>query len=53
MKAMWEKKTETENIFEATMAENFLNLKETDIKIQEEQRVPNKLNTNRTLHQDI
>ena len=29
------------------MAENFLNLKETDIKIQAAQRVPNKLNPNR------
>ena len=29
------------------MSENFLNLKETDIKIQEVQRAPNKLNPNR------
>ena len=29
------------------MAENFSNLKNTDIKIQEEQRAPNKLNPNR------
>ena len=29
------------------MAENFPNLKETDIKIQESERAPNKLNTNR------
>ena len=29
------------------MAENFPNLKETDIKIQEEQRAPNKLNPKR------
>ena len=29
------------------MAENFPNLKETDIKIQEAQRAPNKLNPNR------
>ena len=29
------------------MAENFPNLKETDIKVQEAQRVPNKLNPNR------
>ena len=30
------------------MSENFPNLKETDIKIQEAQRAPNKLNPNRT-----
>ena len=36
-----------ENIFEEIMAENFPNLKETDIKIQEAQRAPNKLNPNR------
>ena len=35
------------NIFEEIMAENFPNLKKTDIKIQEEQSVPNKLNPNR------
>ena len=29
------------------MAENFPNLKEIDIKIQEAERVPNKLNPNR------
>ena len=29
------------------MAENFLNLKETDTKIQEAQKAPNKLNANR------
>ena len=29
------------------MAENFPNLKDTDIKIQEAQRAPNKLNPNR------
>ena len=33
-------------------AENFPNLKETDIKIQESQRAPNKLNPNRP-HQDV
>ena len=42
-----EKEKETENIFEEIMAENFPNLKETDIKIQEAQRAPNKLNPNR------
>ena len=30
------------------MAENFPNLKDTDIKIKEAQRAPNKLNSNRT-----
>ena len=29
------------------MAENFINLKETDIKMQEAQRAPNKLNPKR------
>ena len=36
-----------ENIFEEIMSEKIPNLKETDIKIQEAQRAPNKLNTNR------
>ena len=36
-----------ENIFEEIMAENFPNLKDTDIKMQESQRAPNKLNQNR------
>ena len=36
-----------ETIFEEIMSENFPNLKETDIKIQEAQRSPNKLNSNR------
>ena len=36
-----------ENIFEEIMAENFPNMKETGIKIQEKQRAPNKLNPNR------
>ena len=30
------------------MSENFPNLKDTDIKIHEPQRAPNKLNSNRT-----
>ena len=35
------------NVFEEIMAENFPNLrKETDIQIQEVQRVPNKMNLN-------
>ena len=42
-----EKQKGTENIFEEIMSENFPNLKETDIKIQEAQRAPNKLNPNR------
>ena len=37
-----EKKKEIENIFEEIMSENFTNLKETDIKIQEAQRTPNR-----------
>ena len=36
-----------ENIFEEIMVENFPNIKDTDIKIQEAQRDPNKLNPNR------
>ena len=37
-----------ENIFEEIMAENFTNLKkETDVQIQEAQRVPNKINPKR------
>ncbi len=43
-----EKEKGTENIFEEIMSENIPNLKETDIKIQEAQRAPNKLNPNRT-----
>ena len=35
------------------MAETFPNLKETDIKIQEAQRAPNKLNPNRTTPRHI
>ena len=35
------------------MAANFPNLKEIDIKIQEVQRAPNKLNPNQGPHQDI
>ena len=36
-----------ENIFEEIMAENFPNLKDTNIKTQEAQRAPNGLNLNR------
>jgi len=39
-----EKEKGIENIFEEIMSENFPNLKKTDIKIQEAQRAPNKLN---------
>ena len=43
-----EKEKGIENIFEEIMAENFPNLKkENEIQIQEEQRVPYKLNPNR------
>ena len=42
-----------ENIFEEIMAENFPNLKETDIKIQEAQRTPNNLNPNRPTSRHI
>ena len=42
-----EKEKGIENIFEEIMAENFPNLKDTDIKIQEAQRALNKLNLNR------
>lgn len=34
-------------VFEEIMVENFPNLKETDIQVQEAQRVPNKMNPNR------
>ena len=42
-----EKEKGIENIFEEIMGENFPNLKETDIKIQESQRAPKKLNPKR------
>ena len=41
-----EKEKGIENILEEIMPENFPNLKDTDIKIQEAQRDPNKLNPN-------
>ena len=44
-----EKEKGTGNIFEEIMAENFPNLKETDIKIQEAQRAPNNLNPSRPM----
>ena len=43
------KETGIENIFEEIMAENFPNLKDTNIKIQEAQRAPNRLSPNRTI----
>ena len=42
-----EKEKGIENIFEEIMTENFPNLKDTYIKIQEAQRALNKLNPNR------
>ena len=42
-----------ENIFEEIITGNFPNLKDTDIKIQEAQRAPNKLNPNRTTPRHI
>ena len=42
-----EKDKGMENIFEEIIAGNFPNLKDTDFKIQEAQRAPNKLNPNR------
>ena len=48
-----EREEEAESIIEEIVAENFPNLgKERDIQVQEEQKVPNKLNLKR-LHQDI
>ena len=42
-----EKEKGIENVFEEIIAGNFPNLKDTDFKIQEAQRAPNKLNPNR------
>ena len=42
-----EKEKGIENIFEEVMAEIFPNIKDTDIKMEEAQRAPNKLNPNR------
>ena len=42
-----EKEKGIENIFEDVISENFPNLKKMDIKIQEAQKAPNKLNPNR------
>ena len=48
-----EKEKGIENTFEEIMAEHFPNLKDTDIKIQEAQRAPNKLNPNRPIPRHI
>ena len=48
-----EKEKRIENIFEEILSENFPNLKETDIKIQEAQGAPNKLNPNRPIPRHI
>ena len=48
-----EKEKGIENTFEEMMTENFPNLKDTDIKIQEAQRTPNKLNPNRPTSRHI
>ena len=48
-----EKEKGIENIFEEIMSENFANLKKTDMKIQEAQRAPNKLNPNKLIPRHI
>ena len=48
-----EKEKEIENIFEEIMAKNFPNLKDTEFKIQEAQRAPNKLKPNKTTPRHI
>ena len=48
-----EKEKGIENIFEEIIAENFPNLKDTDINIQEAQRAPNNLNPNRPTSRHI
>ena len=47
MGAALKRQEKKENIFEEIMAENFPNLKDTNIKIKEAQRAPNKLNPKR------
>ena len=45
---------EIENLFENIMTENFPNfMKQTDIQVQETQRDPSKMNTNRTRSRHI
>ena len=49
-----EEEQEIENLFEKIMKENFPNLvKEIDIKVQEAQRIPNKLDTKRATPRHI
>ena len=48
-----EKEKQTENTFEEILAENFPNLMDTDNKIQETQRAPNKWNPNRPTTRNI
>ena len=48
-----EKERGIENVFGEILFENFPNLKETAIKIQETQRAPNKLNSNRPRQRHI
>ena len=49
-----EREKRIENVFEEITAENFPNLKkETDIQIQEAQRVPNMMNPNRPTPTDL
>ena len=49
-----EREKEIKNVFKEIMAENFPYLKKTtDIQVQEAQRVPNKMNSNRTTPRHI
>ena len=49
-----EEEQEIENLFEKLMRENFLNLvKEIDIQVQEAQRVPNKMDSKRSIPRHI
>ena len=48
-----QKEKAIDNIFEETMSEKFPNQKKTNIKIQEAQRAPNKLNPNRSTPRHI
>ena len=48
-----EKEKQTENTFEEILAENFPNLMDTENKIQETQRAPNKWNPNRPTPRNI
>ena len=49
-----EKEQEIGNLFGKIMKENFSDLiKETDMQVQEAQRVPNKMNTNRSTPRHI